>query len=771
MMVDGVVSYFVSITIFNGSNSKSLNGNFMKMLRASLLSAIAVTASTQALADRQTAVGPGSIPLNATGVLGGVDLSGSATTGTLVVGVVGGPAMDVFTLNNPVIPGRVAISTAASSQGNVVFNSSSTVYGDIGVTQPGGPFLLDIRGAGDGTVVNFMGPVFATTVNVTGKGTMNFNSGSINVAATNFAGDGTISLAPKTTLIGALTTTAGAKTGTLVLGGGSILDGAVGGAVGLKAINVVGGSNLAGVSANITGAVDAFSFSLGTNTLNIGGALTIANIGPSGVINTTLASTSVYGSIRPVGASNLGPSLLVNVTVAPNAYIPVGSQFNIVNATSGTNGSVITISVQNPSNPLYTFQPVPLAGTIGGQVRIQATGTPLLVPLAPPVGVVLPVTLPIAAAVVPVLIGVTPTPDLISVFAPINALTDAAAVVAAVSQLAPSSTDGAAAIATFYGTRQLQDLSMAHLSNIRCDLEGNEDRRLQKDAPVCTRDERRGGLWMEGYGYFSKQKSQQAVAGYNLNIGGAFIGWDAPIGEFTRAGGGVGYAHGNIRSNENTSRTELDSYQVSVYVGHQRGPWFINAALSVAANDYSGARDIIFPGVSRVATHRYEGQSYTSIATTGWNLRSGDFTATPLASLQYSRVDLNSYRETGAGDIDLRIGSRSYDFLESMLGLKLSKNVHYNGGVWVPEVHAKWLHELKNPGLSQVATFDVAGSQSFVVPGPTVSDNTLNLGAGLTLASCQCGSHAWSFSAGYDYYRAGSGSIAHQGTLKLTKSF
>ncbi|MBN8890555.1 MAG: hypothetical protein ABS99_01900 [Acetobacteraceae bacterium SCN 69-10] len=111
---------------------------------------------------------------------------------------------------------------AASSQGNIVFNSSSTVFGAIGVTQPGGPFLLNLSGGNAGTAVNFVGPVFATTLDVTGTGAVNFLSGSTNVTATNFAADGVISLTPNTTVIGALTTTAGANTGTLSLGGGSV---------------------------------------------------------------------------------------------------------------------------------------------------------------------------------------------------------------------------------------------------------------------------------------------------------------------------------------------------------------------------------------------------------------------------------------------------------------------------------------------------------------------------------------------------------------------
>src|SRR5665213_1823619 len=141
--------------------------------------ALAAWSSTGS-AQPQTAVGPGITALDATGVLNGVAMSGSATTGTLTVGTTGGPQMDIFTSNNPLIPGAVAVSTAASSQGNIVFNSSSTVHGDIGVTNPGGPFLLDISGGANGTVVAFLGPVFATTTFVTGTGTLDFNSGSTN---------------------------------------------------------------------------------------------------------------------------------------------------------------------------------------------------------------------------------------------------------------------------------------------------------------------------------------------------------------------------------------------------------------------------------------------------------------------------------------------------------------------------------------------------------------------------------------------------------------
>ena len=123
----------------------------------------------------------------------GVAMTGQGAGGTLLVGTVGGAETDIFTNNslggNVINPGLLAVSTDVSSKSNIAFNSSSNVFGALGLTQPGGPFFLNLSAGNTGTVVNFDGNVFATTLNVTGMGTVNFNSGSTNVMATNFGAD------------------------------------------------------------------------------------------------------------------------------------------------------------------------------------------------------------------------------------------------------------------------------------------------------------------------------------------------------------------------------------------------------------------------------------------------------------------------------------------------------------------------------------------------------------------------------------------------------
>ncbi|MDB5478660.1 MAG: hypothetical protein JWM96_1155 [Alphaproteobacteria bacterium] len=733
----------------------------MKSLSLSLYSLAAFTLLCQpAVAARQTAVGGGITVIDASGITEGVDMSASGGTGTLSVGVINGPRTDILSNNNPYVTGPVAVSTDASSTASIVFNSSSNVYGDIGVTQPGGPFFLGISAGNDNSEVNFLGSVYSTTLDVLGTGVVNFNSGFTNVTATNFAGDGIISLAPNTTLIGALTSTAGANTGTLLMGGNSVLNGAAGGASGLRAINVIGGNNLTGVSSTVTGAVDAFSFSLGTNTLNIGGALTIANTGPGGVINTTLASPTLYGNIRPVGATNLGATLGINVLVPSTAYIPVGTQFNIVQTQagttqSGTNGSLLAITVQNPTNPLYTFSAVPLAGTQNGLVAIRAERVPFQAANSPVVGA---------------LLNAPASPDLIAVLTAINAMSDPVAVGSAVSQLSPSTPGIAAPLVAFQTTRQFQNLWMSRLETVQCSYA-----RKSKQAAGCKGPEQVNGWWAKGFGEFGDQDARTNFTAYDSKTVGAMVGFDAPIARTmhskTRAGLGLGYAKSTIDGKTFDNNTDFDTYQATAYIGHERGLWFAQGNASLGLNDYSGTRHIAFPGIDRTAESDYSGQNYTVFANTGYHLPVKGLTVTPLASLQYTRLNIGDYTESGAGNINLDVESQHYNFVESGLGTEVARDFFYKDVVISPEVHAKWLHQLDNPGFQNTAAFTVPGSQSFNTTEMTPDRNTYNVGAGVDLLSCACTADTWSVEAAYDYNWRNDGYQAHQGMVKLSTRF
>jgi uncharacterized protein with beta-barrel porin domain len=134
-------------------------------------------------------------------------------------------------------------------------------------------------------------------------------------------------------------------------------------------------------------------------------------------------------------------------------------------------------------------------------------------------------------------------------------------------------------------------------------------------------------------------------------------------------------------------------------------------------------------------------------------------------------MQLGGYNETGAGDINLQVKAQGYNFLESGIGVKVDRDFKYRDAVYVPEVHTKWLHEISNPALVQNAAFTTPGSSSFTTQGMKTADNTYNVGAGLTLFSCDCSDKKLSVEAVYDYDWRQDGYSAHQGMLKLSSRF
>jgi outer membrane autotransporter protein len=644
---------------------------------------------------------------------------------------------NIFSLNSGTLAlTPLAVATDNDSLSNITFNGNSSVYGGIGGAKV---FKTITAGTLTGKTVSFLGAVNATSFSV-GNGRVNFNSGTSNNGAMNFTGDGTISLNPNTTVIGALTTYAAQK-GTLELGSGSILDGAVGGATGLKVINVIGGDSTAGVSARITGAVDTYSISLGTNILNIGpvggaatGALTIHD---AGVIDTILASSSVYGHIIPQGALTIGPTLLINVTVPSTAYIPVGTTFNIVDGTSG-GVSVVTVDTVGSTNPLYEFSPVPLAGTAGdGKVTIKTDAIPLQASedsTAPGA--------PVAAAVADVLEDIPSAPDIDAVRATLNALSDATDVVNAERQLAPSTPALAAPLETFYVVRKFQNLWSSRLD--MCSQEAN-----QVDANCQDKDkEPRSGWWVNGFEYEGHQNAREEFTGYTSRTLGTMVAYDRPIGENTRAGVGFGYARSTINGKTFDASLDFDTYRLAAYIGHERGPWYVNGSASVGWHEYSSMRHIVYTGMDRMAKAKYSGQDYTGFVSTGYHFYAKKFIITPLASLQYTRMHLNGYTEKNAGDVSLKVKSQSYDFLESGLGVKVERPFSdSHGRKYVPEMHFNWFHELSNPRPEQTARYMAAGSSQFKTEGLKTAGDTFNVGGGLTLLSCVCSSTTWSLEA------------------------
>ncbi|MEO5811631.1 MAG: autotransporter domain-containing protein [Rhodanobacter sp.] len=673
---------------------------------------------------REVVVLPGVV--NPVGVASGVDTQGP---GLLTVG-----SQNINTGNDP----GGAITTDAANTASILFNNSSTVTGFVGAI---GTTFLNIAAGTNGNTVTFNGPVYSTTFSLAGTGTVNFNGGfTSNTGSTmDFAGDGFINVGAGQTVKAAITNSAGASTGMLTLNANSILDGAVGAASGLKQINVVGGNAL------ITGQANAAAYSLGTNTLNVAGAFAIP---VAGTINTTIFSPSIYGKIVPVGAATIGNALQVNVTVT--GPIPVGSNFNIVDATSGTSGSTVTAT---SNTTRYAFSAAP---TTNGLVQITTTQIPLAT-------VVAPVGNPVAPIIAPVVDALPLTPVALPLLTAITLLPSASAVANALAQLQPGAASLALPQASYRVTQQFQSLWASHMESIQqaCipDEQSDDMNRQRRDnAATCQPDKRGPSVWVTAFGLAGTQQGDHGYEGYTDNSHGALLGMDIPLSQATTVGVGIRAARSTLDGLDLASDGSVRSYQAMAYLGYAPGPWFINAALVYGQDDYSSSRRVMFPGINETARADYTGHEYTASVATGYHFYVGDGrnTITPTATLQYTILKMPGYSEFGGNSVNLNVNAQKQNYLQSGLGVKFARDLANSGPVTVrPDVHVNWLHSFNGTNTSRTAAF-ASGGSSFIANGVRPGRDLADVGAGLLIA----GGNRWSFQAGFDYqfnhtYKAG----------------
>ncbi len=536
--------------------------------------------------------------------------------------------------------------------------------------------------------------------------------------------------------------------GILVLDSNSQCNCAASIASGVSPLNAItlNGNATASSPANIA----AQTFNLGVNTLTVPAGVVQLSTGGDLTINTTVLSDAIYGNITGAAGLNIGSSpILVNVD-ATDATLTGGASLTLLSSSGGNvNNPVIVTS----NNPLYSFTGVNFPmGDIVITAFLNSMPIPIpILPFVPGVGGVGTELLAIATN--------NPGSDIASVMTAITALPSTSAMASALLQFNPI-VDGSTPWVSFEASQQFQNLWSKHMENGRCiygaecdddcyngkKLTDEEEVRCEKiekagcDSSVnCDDVKNRFEIWADGFGYRGSRQGSGGINGYSANIWGGMLGFQAPLDQMWSIGIGGGYAHSHVHRKKHRGKSTIQTYDATGYLSYDATHWYFDGVFSFDYHRYHDTREILFPGVDRTASAHYHGQQYTGLLDTGYRLYTGCTIFTPLASLQYSNLHVHSFHESGAGDLDLHVESQNYNYVESTLGLKITRPVQIRSGALVPEVHAFWLHDfyanrmdLDGTTLSGLA----AGAGSFDLTGSGIKRNRGDVGAGITFISC-----------------------------------
>lgn len=120
--------------------------------------------------------------------------------------------------------------------------------------------------------------------------------------------------------------------------------------------------------------------------------------------------------------------------------------------------------------------------------------------------------------------------------------------------------------------------------------------------------------------------------------------------------------------------------------------------------------------------------------------------------------------------MNLHVESQDYNFVQSTLGVKAERVIRSGNSTYAPEVHAKWLHDLKSTRMDQDASF-TGGGATFNAQGIRQDRDLFNVGVGITFLSCNCEKASWTVKGLYDYKWNESGYDSHQLSLIASREF
>ncbi|MFH1411604.1 MAG: autotransporter outer membrane beta-barrel domain-containing protein [Candidatus Omnitrophota bacterium] len=240
-------------------------------------------------------------------------------------------------------------------------------------------------------------------------------------------------------------------------------------------------------------------------------------------------------------------------------------------------------------------------------------------------------------------------------------------------------------------------------------------------------------IWIKGFGNFSDQGTRSGIQGYESYTYGTTLGFDVLAAENVTLGISGGYAYTEVDPKKATlNNTDIDSYQGTLYGSFDGGPYYIDTVFAFAWNGYEGSRKIDLGDTSRTAKSDYDGQQYSGYVGGGYTFEEEGFEITPIASLQYTRLHIGDYTETGAGSLNLKISDQDYDVLESGLGLKIAYPIKEKSMTIIPEIHSSWYYDFIGDKAQTTSKF-TGGGASFETNGADPAQHSFDVGAQLTL--------------------------------------
>jgi len=246
--------------------------------------------------------------------------------------------------------------------------------------------------------------------------------------------------------------------------------------------------------------------------------------------------------------------------------------------------------------------------------------------------------------------------------------------------------------------------------------------------PYPSLDPRRFALWGEGFGSWSKVRSNGNAYGLDVSTGGFILGAEATLDPSVRIGVSGGFTRTSFDVDILRSSGANESVFGAMYGSAQWGALAVRLGASYAGHDVSMRRTIIFPGFADQTSASYNGSTMMAFGEVGYRLEVARVQLEPFAGASVLRLDTDNFAETG-GAAALIGTSRSYGLGTTTLGLRAEARVSEQSPLTLKGMLG-WRHAFGDVEPQAVLAFS-GGASVFTVSGAPSNRDALVAEAGL----------------------------------------
>ncbi len=242
-----------------------------------------------------------------------------------------------------------------------------------------------------------------------------------------------------------------------------------------------------------------------------------------------------------------------------------------------------------------------------------------------------------------------------------------------------------------------------------------------------TEPSRGWSIFLEGTHGSAEVDGSRDANGYDFDSEGVTLGADLQVSDRLIVGV-LGTYTTSDASLFNGGNIDVTSYRGAVYATFFQNDFYLDALVGAGKNSYDTRR----LSLGSFAEGSTDGLELNSMLNAGYNIHKGNWTLTPTASLGFTRIELDSFTETGSLT-PLHFPEQHQESLRSELGVNLAYTVAFNSVTVTPQLRLAWQHEYLDSTQTMDSRFANGSGPLFSVNGPHMKRDRAMIGAGVNV--------------------------------------